>query len=325
MKNLNQFILRLAIPVLLVLTGFGSVQARAAAPEPGYRGRPLTWWLNWWSTNREGAWTSADGPPFRKADLSQCAPALSQMGTSAVPLIIARLRQKDNPVLYYSQAAAYFGDIGSNAIPHLTDALGDADDGVRRAVVTAWVPYAGNVLSVTETSRIFGRTLDDTDDEVVAKSLEALERIGPAASNCVPAIIRVLKISVTDSNKSDMWKWEVTALGAATLAQVGPPASNAIPVLKEVLHSSPPADELGAAVAIWRIGADTNTALPVLLKWCERGWLQSYEALGEIGPAAKDAVPLLLPRAKSSEPLTQRTAAAALKKIDPDAAVRAGL
>jgi HEAT repeat protein len=317
-----------AVPIamfLVAVIGGACHLVHAAALEPGYESKPLSWWLSWWSTNREGGWTSADGLPFRVADLSQGRPALSEMGPAAVPFIIERVRREDNLRLDRLQAAAYFGYLGSNAIPQLVSAMKDPNPAVRQAATHALVPHAGNALSVSETARIFGKALGDGDDEVIATSLEALDRIGSSASNCVPELIRVLHISLTDSNKSDAWKWETTALGTHILASVGSPAASAVPILTNLLHAPPPVDELGAAVAVWRITGDTSTALPVLLKWSGYGWLKAIETLGEMGPAANGAVPLLLSMAKGRDSLRQRIASAALKRIDPDAEGKGGV
>ncbi len=109
------------------------------------------------------------------------------------------------------------------------------------------------------------------------------------------------------------------------MASVGPPAASAIPVLTNLLHAPPLVDELGAAVAIWRITGDTSTALPILLKWTGYGWYYAIDALGEMGPAAKAAIPLLLPMAKGPDSLRQRSASATLKRIDPESAAKAGV
>ena len=310
---------------LVAVVGGACHLGRADALEPSYESKPLSWWLSWWSTNHEGGWTSGAGLPFRAADLSQCRPALSEMGPAAVPFIIERLRGKGDLGLDRLQGAAYFGYLGSNAIPQLAGAMEDFNPAVRQAATHALVAYAGNALSMSETARIFGKALGDGDDEVIATALEALDKIGASASNSVAELIRVLDASLTASNKSDAWKWETTALGTHILASVGSPAASAVPILTNLLHAPPPVDELGAAVAVWRITGDTSTALPVLLKWSGYGWLKAIDTLGEMGPAANAAVPLLLSMAKGSDSIRQRIASAALKRIDPEAAGKAGV
>lgn len=306
--------------LVALVGGLGSHLARAAAPEPAYQGRPLGGWLSWWSTNREGGWVSADGPPFRTADLSQCEPALSAMGPAAVPFILERVRQGGALRLDRLPAARYFGHLGAKAIPQLLNALADPNPAVRQAAAHALVPHAGQALSVRDTARLFGPALEDGDDEVITTALEALDKIGVAASNALPALLRVLHVSLTASNKPDAWQWQVTALSTHILAAVGPPAASAVPLLAHLIHAPPPADALGAAVALWRITGQTSLALPVILQKSGEGSLSAIDTLGEMGPAAKAAVPMLRRMAQGPDSLRQRSAAAALERIAPAAA-----
>jgi hypothetical protein len=257
--------------------------------------------------------------------LSKCQPVLSAIGPAAVPFVLQRLGEKPPLRLHSQQAAEYFGYIGSNAIPQLLQALDDPNPEVRRACLVALTPYAGNLLSTNETARVFGKALTDLDDEVILASLEGLDRIGSAASNSVPDLIRVLNMAVTDSNKADTWKWSTTAFGTHILATVGPAATNAAPVLKSLLQRPGRGDELGAAVALWHVSSNSTETVPVLLKWSGNGYWYALQTLGEMGPAAKVAVPQLLLWATNGAWVHRTNIAAALKLIDPVAAAKAGI
>jgi hypothetical protein len=240
-------------------------------------------------------------------------------------LVIERLREKSPLRLYPQRAATYFGYIGSNAIPQLLHAMDDPNREVRQACSLALVPYAGNALSTNETSQVFGNALRDPDGEVILASLEALDHIGPAASNSVPDLIRVLNTALTDSNKEDTWKWSATAFGTHILAAIGPAAASAAPVLTNLLQRPGPADELGAAVALWRVASNTTETLPVLLKWSGNGYWYAFHTLDEMGPAAKAAVPELLSWATNAAWVHLTNVSATLKRIDPQAATKVGI
>lgn len=316
----------LAVLLLAIVGALACPSAHAAPVEPVYQGKPLGWWLTWWSTNREGPWMeSGDTPRFRSADLSQCGPAFSEMGSAAIPFILERVREKDPSLAYSPWVARYFGYIGPDAIPQLTKALEDPNPAVRRAAALALESFALGSLSTNETARVFAKALDDEDDVVSCASVEALAKIGKAASNSVPGLIRSLQASLTDTNKSDDWKHIVRCGGAAILADIGPPASNAVPVLTNLLASGQFLHDMDAAIAIWRISSNTSTTLPVLLRYGERGYLKAIDTLGEMGPAAKAAVPFLLRNSMSTDPFYRRSASAALKRIDPEAAAKAGV
>ena len=92
------------------------------------------------------------------------------------------------------------------------------------------------------------------------------------------------------------------------LGKIGPSAFGALPSLRAAIRVSyrdAPGFQNGgasylrgqAAVAIWRIGADVETALPVLLRempgMSEHSKWDWIIALGEMGPRAREAVPQL--------------------------------
>jgi len=119
------------------------------------------------------------------------------------------------------------------------------------------------------------------------------------------------------------------AQAANDVGTFGPAARCAAPALLEALKRK---DELlcsPAASALARIQADPETAVPALIgSLLDRkghGQPDVVDALGEYGPRAKAAVPLLvkLLRDRSSKDLI-RAVPQALKRIDPEAAARAG-
>jgi HEAT repeat protein len=301
------------------------VDGAPTSVEPVYEGRPLNWWLTWWSTNCEGPMVSADGPLKPTADLSKCRPVLSTMGTSAIPFILQHVRDRDPAVTWSRQVADYFGYIGSNAVPQLAIAAEDRDPLVREAATLALLPFAGNVLSTNETARLFGKALEDTNEMVSENAAQALWTIRPAVSNCVPALIRALESCLTDTNKSDSWKHSMISGAALTLASIGPPAAAAYPVLTNLLPSAGFTGDLAVAAAIWRVSSNSDLTLPVLLDYGEFGYILAVDTLGEIGPKAKAAVPFLREFCTCTDPLRRSSASTALKHIDPEAAAQAGV
>jgi hypothetical protein len=102
----------------------------------------------------------------------------------------------------------------------------------------------------------------------------------------------------------------------------------AVPELSKLLRQPEAALRTQAAIALWRINRDTNVA-PVLTAELERvGHVFSYDiltALGEMGPAAKSAVPVIVkkledPKVNSRGGAPNLAALEALKKIDRTAA-----
>ena len=134
------------------------------------------------------------------------------------------------------------------------------------------------------------RHLSDPDAKVRLNAIQALGRIGPAASAAVPAMVEeYLKVAEA------LTKIHI----CIALGEIGPAA---VPALVEVLKSSE--DEhtkYSACVALGEIGAAAVPALVEVLKSSKdvHKKVDACKALGEIGPAASAAVPALKSLARS--------------------------
>ncbi len=150
-----------------------------------------------------------------------------------------------------------------------------------------------------------------------------LGRLGPAARSAEPALRRALDHADADVRASAAWAlWRVTgqveatlsvfaamldggpetaATAAELLAELGPAAGRLAPKLSPLLgygHRDPRTAawvRVRAARALWRLDGQTQTVLPVLLAELvpTSEGLLAAECLGEIGPAAAQAVPTL--------------------------------
>jgi HEAT repeat protein len=114
----------------------------------------------------------------------------------------------------------------------------------------------------------------------------ALGQIGPEARPAVPALLALMK------------KYPHTCL-AVTLAlgQIGGPEGGAaVSLLTKLLRSQDEPVRIRAAQTLWRIDRRADQVLPVLIESLQPGGKnrsQAAEVLGEIGTAARDAVPAL--------------------------------
>jgi HEAT repeat protein len=148
-------------------------------------------------------------------------------------------------------------------------------------------------------------------------------RIGPAATAAVPVID---ELSVADPDLRGVLAWarwritgERTAQTAATLARfastpphgptalrlladLGPAAAPHIPLIRAMLNDSYEWVQAEAALALWRCTGDTADTLPALLRVLDdHPWLPLFapvhsvvvECLGDIGPPAEPAAPVL--------------------------------
>jgi hypothetical protein len=134
----------------------------------------------------------------------------------------------------------------------------------------------------------------------------ALGQIGEAAAPAVPYLIRRLPEDAS-----------LLALG-----RIGPGAVEAVPAVRYLLDDGKPSTEIAAAAALWRITGDPEPSLTVLVRHLDgdahaiRG---AAEALADIGPAARLAVPTLR-ELTSAELWTRLGLARALWRVAGDSA-----
>ena len=168
------------------------------------------------------------------------------------------------------------------------------------------------------------RHLSDPDAKVRLNAIQALGRIGPAASAAVPAMVEeYLKVAealtkidicialgeigpaavpalveVLKSSEDEYTKYSA----CVALGKIGPAASAAVPAMVEVLKSSEDENtKYNACVSLGEIGAAAVPALVEVLKSSKdvHKKVDACKALGEIGPAASAAVPALKSLARS--------------------------
>ena len=162
------------------------------------------------------------------------------------------------------------------------------------------------------------KELDDPDADHAGEAAVAIGAIGPEAAAAVPALRRL----VGDAAKAPGLRYSA----AYALGRIGPAAQEADPELRKLAESE---DELMATVAIWaalKVAPQDKSlferAVP-LLRRALRGdremvRLEAAVALGDIGPAAATAIPMLELVAEDDPVKGVRNAAAeALKKIRP--------
>ena len=205
--------------------------------------------------------------------------ALIRLGGAAVPGLRAKLA---DPAIRLNviEILAAMGPVAKPAIGELVSALGDADPSYR----------GGAAL--------------------------AIAAIGADAAEAVPQLQKL----VADDSAADGLRYAA----AYALGKIGPAAAAAEPVLRE-LSQSP--DELMATMATWaglKIKPDDvsqfDRAIP-LLRRALRGdremvRMEAAVALGDIGPAAAPAIPILeLVSEEDSVKQVREAAAAALEKI----------
>ena len=306
-------------------------------PEPKYQGRPVRAWLGDMAAHK---WNGCDK-------------ALHAIGTNAVPYAVHDLARNDSkwrikyrelrprfpmllqkilpapkPMLQVVDGANVFFYIGSNSIPCAIALLKHRSPSVRQSAAWGLGSIRRQSAAANQAIPALIEATGDSNRDVRLYAMVAFREMGADASNAVPAITKVLADTGVGSQTNSFFY--VRAAAAVALGKIGPPAASALPALKAALRESNSYLRGQAAVATWRVSANADTALAVLLqempaagegeKW---DWIV---ALGEMGPRAKAAVPQLtveLRQDKMNWVLISVTNA--FKSIDPEAAARAGV
>jgi HEAT repeat protein len=158
--------------------------------------------------------------------------------------------------------------------------------------------------------------LESGDATERAAAARALSDMGPAARPAVPALAR----AVADPDP------EVRRLAAYALRQIGPDARDAAPDLEKALADSVPAVKRAAAYALLAVSPDSAAPLPTLIEAIQLGDARAIVAVGQMGPAAREAIPSLVQAMGNRSTVVRVQAVQALARSDPsDKAAQAAL
>jgi HEAT repeat protein len=154
--------------------------------------------------------------------------------------------------------------------------------------------------------------------EVGAAAAGALLRLDTENKDALRLLLAALK---------DHAQYRQCCEAADAVANVGPAAKEAAPALRDLMRSQYPVVQVCGAAALWRVPGDADPAQPLLLEALKQSSSVRDVAarkVGEVGPAARAAVPSLLELRNHPEAHLREIAADAVRKIDPAAATRAG-
>jgi HEAT repeat protein len=200
---------------------------------------------------------------------------------------------------------------------------------VQRQLITALKAQGG---ARGEAARIALAPLGAQTRTAIPALVEALKdeaapvRAGAAAALCwiaseAPAAVPALTGTLRDRDS------RVRRLSGLALARIGPGARSAVPALIQALVDEDARVRVAARSALGRIGPDAATGLVEALQKNKEGRIRAAAAaaLPTIAGKAPAAVPALIGALKDADAQVRAAAALALKKIDPQAAKKAGV
>lgn len=160
---------------------------------------------------------------------------------------------------------------------------------------------------------------EDADTDVRAEAARAIGRIGAPAASVTRLLTNVLgNLSCGDNLRGE---------AARALARVDPTGANTVRALRTATGDRSGYVCVCAAEALAKVATDANDAVMALAARLtdQRARVMATQALYRIGPKAIKAVPALLVAAKDKDRLFREAVVMALRKIDPQAAAKAGL
>jgi HEAT repeat protein len=204
------------------------------------------------------------------------------------------------------------------AVPSLLSLLQDEDRGVRLRAALALGDLAREVRRVLPPLRsaLQEAALHDEDGGVRAEAVRALLRAGPQPATEIGALVDALRSEVD----------AVRFHAALALGDLGPAGRPAVPALiRASLWDEEAAVRVGAALALWKIDQRDPLVQGVLTEALGDAnelvcWIAA-EFLGQMGPAAREAVPALRQtlRRDFKLALIKTGVKLALERIDPPA------
>jgi HEAT repeat protein len=208
---------------------------------------------------------------------------------------------------HLSEAEVAIRHIGTNAIPQLLKLLAAKDSQFEEYVIELARRQTWISIRLPEAWR-------DTD-----RAFWGFKVLGADAKPAVPGLVALL-----DGKDRD-----VRMCALIALRSIGPSASNAVPAIIQHFNGTDFSTRIMAAQALGTIHAMSGSSVPALTASLQDSnsavIVYGIGSLEAFGVEAKPAVPALVGLLKDPD-LGVRTAATnALKKIDPEAAVKAGV
>lgn len=268
--------------------------------------------------NLASVFLSADHPLEDRVGAIQTLSQYGAFAESAIPHLIKALT--DDAPKIREAAAETLGIIDpewpqheavANVIPDLIKSLKSKDKGTR--IAAAGVVGAIGAPAESAVDRLIAG-LNDSDAEVRIAMIEALKEMGPAAETAAEPLMDRL----TDADEN------IREAAAETLVMIGEPA---IPVLVKTLISDDTALRRKAVATLDAIDADwpqsdkAKEALGHFIETLKNGFgearIAAIEALGQLGPGARDALPDLVPELIDGDKDVQNATIKTLKRIEP--------
>ena len=246
---------------------------------------------------------------------------LQRMGAQAVPAEVQALSQTGE-IGDAAELALLNNRSATNVLSDVVPLLESKDSEVRGRAAGIVMDQIANRIRSPDVSFLPAliKALNDTNEYVREDMALALSKFGPAAETAVPALAKALE--------DDSARVRITA--AKALSEIDNSQNAAvISVFKDVITNGNARDRHWAAVYLHKMDPKNTDIIPVFISSLtneERGIrISAAYSLLPYGSQANAAVPVLLDMLKEPDSEVQKSARAALEKIDPEAVNKANV
>jgi HEAT repeat protein len=241
--------------------------------------------------------------------------SLAAIGADSVQPLMGMLTNANAGVRVRAAIAlGLMGKAAEPAVPKLVEMLSDPDANARRESADAlgWIGQRPDDV-VPALTKMFG------DEEVLYSAITALGTIGQGATNAIPALLKLL--SATTDKTRDHY---VIHCVASALNRISSDVTRkeVIPLLiDEMQNAESPWSRSLTIDTLCQLTNQPDLIVPPLLEALERAedparyYIVRY--FGEVGPAAKAAVPKLIPLSTGQNTNLCRVVTNSLDKIKP--------
>ena len=300
--------------VLLVAAVFGLMWwSPKPLTEPVYEGMPLSYWLGGPGTRPSPDLRSSQVAPWGYPDdrLAEFWARQLVSDSNAIPFLARAITKVPRPDRPFGLEQENLSDApwvrittDSNAIPFLIRAV--TGDTRSVAFYRKWIwPRLPSTLK---------SHLAPPPHLERERAAVLLGRMGPMAKPAIPVLVKVIK---------EGQGWYVRRVAVWALGSIGGPDGSAIAAVTESLNDKDPMVRYNAAHAL--MAMDPQTAEPSTGDLFPNIRIEVAIALGELGKDAQPAVPALTALLRDTNRVIRTFATNAMRRIDPNAAAKAGV
>lgn len=286
---------------LLVVLALCPAAVAAEKPEPKYEGRTLGFWVDLFQRTDNAK------------DREEAERAVIAFGPDAAPAVPALVEMLHDRSRTYRNSVANMlcavGPAAKGAVPDLVKMLEEKSPRdphqVIRVLCAIGPDAKAAIPAIRRVTRAYLTSKDEPGNQLWHyKSVEFYDfhQLGP---DVVPMLLDTIELF-------DTWPGGLSEIAVVncfgSLRELGPAAKDAAPRLARLLKHEVPQFRIEAARTLWKVEKDP-AVVPVLVAIVKgddhKLARKAAEALGEIGPAAKEALPALKALLPKDDPMRE--------------------